>query len=101
MIELLGRAGLSLEGEGQEWTMLRRLLFRDGRLLAPDEVHRLSPSLDAELERYGELFESIAAGVTDAARPDLHPDAAHHDARSMADVARDADLGDDLLPHPR
>ena len=94
MIELLRQAGLSLEGEGQEWTMLRRLLFRDGRLLSPEDVHTLAPTLDAELEHYSDLFEAIAAGITDPSRPDLHPDAATHDARSMADVANAAGLGE-------
>lgn len=93
MLSLLGRYGMRLEGEGQEWTAIRRMLFVGGRLLQGDEIRELDPDIDVQLERYDELFEDIAAGIDDPARPHLHPQAAHHDARSMLDVAADAALG--------
>lgn len=93
MLSLLGRYGMRLEGEGQQWTAIRRMLFVDGRLLQGDQIRALDPDIDRQLDRYEDLFDDIAAGITDPSRPQLHADAAHHDARSMFDVARDADLG--------
>lgn len=94
MRELLQRHGIGLLGAGQEWTMIRRLLFRDGALLDPAQIRSTDPAVDAQLERYEAMFVDIAQGIADPARPDLHPHAAMHDARSMADVAADAGLGE-------
>lgn len=94
MLDLLDRYGIALEGDGQDWTTLRRLLFRAGVLHSPAQVRALSPGIDAELERYEDVFASIAAGITDPSRPDLHPAADHHDQRSMSDVAAEAGLGE-------
>ena len=91
---LLDRYGLTLQGVGQEWTTIRRMLFRDGRMHTVDEIRTLDPSVDEQLGRLEDAFERIADGIDDPARPDLHPDAAHHDARSVADVAAEADLGE-------
>jgi monoamine oxidase len=90
---LLDRYGLTLQGVGQEWTTIRRMLFRDGRLHTVDEIRALDPSVDEQLGRLEDAFERIADGIEDPARPDLHPDAARHDARSVADVAAEVDLG--------
>jgi len=94
MRALLDRFGLQLQGEGQEWTTIRRMLFRDGRLLGQPEIRALDPALDGQLARYEAAFEAIADGIDDPARPDLHPEAAVHDVRSMLDVALESDLGD-------
>ncbi|MFN6121638.1 MAG: flavin monoamine oxidase family protein [Actinomycetes bacterium] len=94
MRALLDRYGLRLQGPGQEWTTIRRMLFRDGRLFDAAEVRELDPAVDDQLATYDAAFERIADGIADPARPDLHPDAALHDARTIADVARDCDLGD-------
>ncbi len=94
MRELLDRYGLSLQGAGQEWTTIRRMLFRDGRMFTAEEVRAFEPAVEAQLEHYDQAFERIADGIVDPARPDLHPEAMWHDARSMADVAADLDLGD-------
>ena len=91
--ELLDRHGLQLLGEGQEWTTVRRLLFRDGALLDPTQIRSTDPAVDADLERYESAFVTIADGIADPARPDLHPQAAVHDSLSMGDVALQADLG--------
>jgi monoamine oxidase len=93
MRELLARYGMALQGAGQEWTMIRRLLFRDGVLLDPRQVRSTDPAIDRELERYESAFVRIADGISDPARPDLHPEAGFHDSRSMADIAAEADLG--------
>lgn len=91
--ELLDRYGLQLLGAGQEWTTVRRLLFRDGALLDPAQIRSTDPAVDADLERYEAEFVAIAEGITDPARPDLHPEAAVHDSLSMRDVAQRADMG--------
>lgn len=94
MRSLMARFGIGTLGEGQEWTTIRRMLFRDGVLLDAARIREVDPDVDRQLARYEAEFEAIAAGVADPARPDLHPQAAQHDARSLADVARDADLGE-------
>ena len=91
---LLDRHGLPLLGEGQQWTTIRRLLFRDGALLDPRQIRSNDPDIDRQLDEYEAVFVTIADGIADPGRPDLHPDARAHDARSMADVARDIGLGE-------
>jgi monoamine oxidase len=93
MLALLQRHGIGLLGAGQEWTTIRRLLFRDGALLDPTQIRSSDPRLEADLDRYESAFTDIAAGISDPARPDLHADAVTHDARSMRDVADDTGLG--------
>ena len=94
MRRLLDRSGLTLQGVGQEWTTIRRMLFRDGRLHTVDDIRALDPSVDEQLGRLEAMFERIADGIDDPARPDLHPEAAWHDSRSVADVVAEADLGE-------
>lgn len=93
MLDLLHRHGIALLGAGQEWTTIRRLLFRDGALLDPSQIRSSDPDVEADLERYESVFVDIAAGIADPSRPDLHPEAAVHDARSMRDIADEAHLG--------
>ncbi len=93
MRALLDRHGLRLLGAGQEWTTVRRLLFRDGALLNPMQIRSTDPAVDADLERYESVFATIAEGIADPARPDLHPQAALHDSLSMRDVAQRAGMG--------
>lgn len=93
MLGLLGRYGISLQGRGQEWTTIRRMLFRDGALLGPEQVRALEPGVERDLDRYEAAFEAIAVGIADPSRPQDHPQAATHDARSMADIAAELELG--------
>jgi len=93
MLELLDRCDATLQGDGADWTTVRRMLFRDGRLFRPGELRELEPSLDADLGRYEGVIEEIAAGIADPSRPDLHPEAALHDARSLADLAAEMEFG--------
>ncbi len=92
MLELLDRYGIALSGDGQDWTTLRRMLFRDGMLMNPEQVRAAHPGIDGELARFESIFASIADGIADPARPDLHPDAVVHDARSVSDVIAEAGL---------
>jgi monoamine oxidase len=89
---LMQRHGIDTLGEGQEWTMIRRMLFADGRLLDGDQAAALQPGLLDELDAYEAAFGMIAEGIADAAFPELHPSAAVHDARSMQDIADEIGL---------
>lgn len=89
---LMGRYGIETLGEGQWWTMIRRMLFVDGRLLDAEQATALQPRLVDELDEYEAAFEEIGAGIADAAFPERHPDAAFHDARSMQDIADERGL---------
>ncbi|MFM2071751.1 MAG: hypothetical protein RLZZ623_2014 [Actinomycetota bacterium] len=93
MLALLDRYGLSLQGRGQQWTAIRRLLFRDGVMLDPDQIRAHDPRLDRDLRRFEDALLDVAAGIDDTSRPDLHLQATAIDQRSLADLARDLDLG--------
>lgn len=94
MLSLVRRFGLQLEGEGSVWTLLRRYLYRDGRLLTAADLDELQPSLRGQLDEYQGRFETFAEGIVDPSRPQDHPDAAEIDSWSMADVAEQCGLGD-------
>lgn len=94
LLGLMDRYGIGLLGEGERWTVIRRWLFWKGELLSPERIRELDPGIEAQLERFEDIVAAVAAGVADPARPDLHPDAAHHDARSLADAAEEAGLSD-------
>lgn len=93
MLELVRRCGAELMGDGMDWTALRRMLFRDHHLYSSDDLRGLEPSLVDDLERYEQAVTDIADGILDPSRPDLHPDAAFHDARSLADLAAELCFG--------
>lgn len=93
MRALLDRFGIELAPRGQEWTAIRRYLFHGGQLLGAAELRDLERSVDDQLAALDDAFGTIAAGIADPARPDLHPDAARHDARSVADVVAELGLG--------
>ncbi len=93
MLRLLSRFGAGLEGAGQTWTTLRRWLYVDGGLADPETLLRASPGLHDELDRYETLSEVGVAALADPAHPELHPDAAALDRRTLAEVMTDADLG--------
>jgi monoamine oxidase len=91
MLALLRRHGMELQGEGQQWTTIRRWLYRDGRLHSPadlgDAVHR-------QLERFESIVDDASSTIDDAANPQSSPRAAELDATSLADVADRAALED-------
>ena len=93
IVALMNRFGLEAEGPGERWSTIRRWLHIEGRMMGPDDRRDRFASLETELDRYDALTEAEIAGVAHPARPQLHPDAARLDSRSLADVMDEADLG--------
>ena len=81
MRALLDRHRLTLQGEGQQWTTIRRWLSRDGRLLSPAE---LDPALYRQLERFEAIVAAAADTIDDPARPHLSAKAAALDLMDAA-----------------
>lgn len=94
LLEQLDRFGVQRLGLGEQWTTIRRWIHRNGRLLGPDQVRAAEPGVYEELDAFDRIVEAAAAGIADPSRPWLHPDAAALDARSLADIANDAQLGE-------
>jgi monoamine oxidase len=94
VLGIMAEFGIETEGEGQEWTTIRRFLFRNGSLLSPAHLRQADPGIDRDLDCYEEAFEEFAAGIVDPSRPDLHPDAAAIDAQSAASIAEQRGLGE-------
>lgn len=86
LLGLLDRYGVGLLGTGEQWTVIRRWLHHGGRLLSPADVRSIDPAIDEQFAAFDAVVDAATAGVADAARPDLHPDAAALDAQSVADV---------------
>ena len=88
---LLTRHGMELQGEGQQWTTIRRWLFRDGRLQSPadlgDDVYR-------QLAEFEQIVHDAASEIDDPANPQRCEPAVELDAISLADAADRADLGE-------
>ena len=81
---LLDRLGLSVDPNATTWTAVRRWLYRSGRLLGPDQLTELEPTLGDDLDRFESALVEVAAGIDDPARPQDHPRAAEFDALSIA-----------------
>ena len=91
MRALLDRHGLSLQGEGQQWTTIRRWLHRDGRLQNPADLGR---DVFQQLETFEAIVDEAAGAVDDPSNPQRCASAADLDAASLADVADRAGLGE-------
>ncbi len=91
MRELLDRHGMTLQGEGQQWTTIRRWLHRDGRLQSPAD---LGDAVFRQLEAFEAIVHDAARAVDDPANPQRCRRAAELDALSLADAAERAGLGD-------
>jgi monoamine oxidase len=91
MRQLLQHHGMELQGEGQQWTTIRRWLHRDGRLQSPTD---LGPDVYRQLAAFEEIIHDAATAVDDPANPQRCPSATDLDAVSLADVADRAGLGD-------
>ncbi|MEP7045950.1 MAG: NAD(P)/FAD-dependent oxidoreductase [Ilumatobacteraceae bacterium] len=91
MRALLDRHKMQLQGEGQQWTTIRRWLHRDGRLQSPADLGR---QVYAELEAFEQIVNSAALAVDDPARPDRCASAGELDVISLATVAERAGLGE-------
>jgi monoamine oxidase len=84
---LLRRFGLTTVGAGERWSTIRRYLFHSGRLLGPDDMHSVEPSIVRSLDAVEAHFEELAEGIDDPSAPHRHADAARIDSMSLADVA--------------
>ncbi len=94
LLALLDRYGVGLLGTGEQWTVIRRWLHRNGQLLSADQMREAVPNLDEQFARFEDIVAAATAGIADAAHPHLHPDAAALDARSVADVVAEAGYGE-------
>lgn len=88
---LLDRHGLQLQGEGQQWTTIRRWLHRDGRLRSPAD---LGEAVHRQLRAFEAIVHEAASAVEDPANPQHCQLAAELDATSLAVVANRAGLED-------
>ncbi len=86
---LLDRHGMHLQGEGQQWTTIRRWLHRDGRLQSPAD---LGDSVFRQLEAFEAIVHDAAMAVDDPANPQRCAVATELDALSLADAARRVQL---------
>lgn len=91
---LARRFGLEVDPARTTWTAVRRWLHREGKLLGPDQLAEVDPHFMADLDRFEAHIATVAAGITDPSRPDLHPEAARVDALSVADVIAELGLGE-------
>jgi len=94
MLEAMDRYGIRRIGPGEQWTTIRRWLHHQGRLLGPDDMRHADPTVFEQLAEFDRIVDDAAVAMTDASRPYLHPDATALDARSLADVAQQAQLGE-------
>jgi monoamine oxidase len=90
----LDRFGIERLGAGEQWTTIRRWLHHNGRLMSPDDMRAADPAMFEQLDEFDRIVEAAAEGIVDASRPYLHPQASALDARSLADVAEQAQLGE-------
>ena len=91
MRALLDRHGMDLQGEGQQWTTIRRWLHRDGRLQSPAD---LGDAVFRQLEAFEAIVDDAARAVDDPANPQRCSRAAELDVLSLADAAERAGLGE-------
>jgi monoamine oxidase len=87
MCALLNRYGMSLQGQGQQWTTIRRWLYRDGRLLSPAD---LGADVQRQLGLFDEIVDEAAMAIDDPANPQRSSRAAELDAMSLETVADQA-----------
>ena len=94
MHALMERYGLRPLGAGERWMSIRRWLHHGGRMLDPEAVRLMSPSIDDEFERFDGIVAEATRGIVDASAPQLHAEATRLDSLSLADVAAQAELGE-------
>lgn len=93
MLDLMQRFGIETLGEGMPWTTIRRWVYWNGVRHSGSDIEKLEPNVFAAIEHYEEACEAPAFMIDDPSRPQLHPDAALLDSRSLADLIRESDLG--------
>ncbi|MEY2445297.1 MAG: monoamine oxidase [Ilumatobacteraceae bacterium] len=89
MRALLERHDMQLQGEGQQWTTIRRWLHRDGRLQSPAD---LGHEVHQQLEAFESIVHDAAATIDDPANPQWSAVAAELDSTTLADAADRAGL---------
>ncbi len=94
MADLLDRYGVGLLGAGEQWTVIRRWMHRNGELMSPERVREVEPGLDRQLDAFDALVDAAADELLDPSQPASHPRAGELDALSLADVADRAGLGE-------
>jgi monoamine oxidase len=80
---------MELQGEGQQWTTIRRWLYRDGRLQSPTD---LADVVYEQLAVFDAIVHEAAVAVDDPANPQRCGSAGDLDGVSLADVANQAEL---------
>ena len=89
---LIDRLGLRVDPNATTWTAVRRWLYRSGRLLGPDQLSEIEPTLGADLDRFEAAVAEVAHGIDDPSRPQDHPRAAEFDALSIAALVEELQL---------
>ena len=93
MLDLMQRFDIEKLGVGMQWTTIRRWLYWSGARHVGSDIEKLEQHVFAAIERYEEVCEAPAQLMDDPSRPQLHPDAALLDSRSLADLIREGYLG--------
>jgi monoamine oxidase len=92
---LLDNYGLRAVGDGAPWWARESGWVEDGLGLRPAvDAWASDDDVACDLARFDELLDDVAAGIADPADPVAHPDAAAVDARSIADLFDEAELGE-------
>ena len=93
MLDLMQRFGIETLGERMPWSTIRRWVYWNGLRHTGGDIDKLEPHVVEAIELYDNLCEAAVATMSDPSQPQLHPDAALLDSRSLADLIRESDLG--------
>ena len=93
MLDLMQRFGIETLGERMPWSTIRRWVYWNGLRHTGGDIDKLEPHVVEAIELYDNLCEAPVATMSDPSQPQLHPDAALLDSRSLADLIRESDLG--------
>jgi monoamine oxidase len=93
MLDLMQRFDIETLGERMPWSTIRRWVYWNGLRHTGSDIAKLEPNVIESIELYDNLCEAPVATMSDPSQPQLHPDAALLDSRSLADLIRESDLG--------
>ena len=93
MLDLMQRFDIETLGERMPWSTIRRWVYWNGLRHTGGDIEKLEPHVVEAIELYDNLCEAAVATMSDPSQPQLHPDAALLDSRSLADLIRESDLG--------
>ena len=93
MLDLMQRFDIETLGERMPWSTIRRWVYWNGLRHTGSDIAKLEPNVIESIELYDNLCEGPVATMSDPSQPQLHPDAALLDSRSLADLIRESDLG--------